>query len=81
MIKKKEKKGHIKNNKKKKGIYKSLKNNKREILLETKRYIFKLIWKDNASSYFCKIRRYNLLAIKKREIKHKKELKKSISYI
>lgn len=50
----------IKNNKKKEGIYKGLKDNKRGVLLNDNKHILKLIWKKDTSNYFWEVKGCNL---------------------
>lgn len=71
----------IKNNRKEEGIHKSLEDDDKGVLLKKKKYNFEPVLKSDAGGYYCKVRRYSLLATKKWEIRRKKVLEKSASYI
>lgn len=68
----------IKDNGQKEDMYEGLGDDKRGILLEDNKSILKSIWKKDVDGYFGGVRRSNSLVTESREIKRKKELKKSV---
>lgn len=50
-------------------MYQDLEDYKRKILLKNNKQILKLVWKKDASGYFCGVNEYISLATKNREIR------------
>ena len=65
-----------KDNRKEEGTREGLGNDKRRVLLKSKKHNFELVWKGDAGGYLCGVRRCSLLATKEREIRRKKEFRK-----
>lgn len=62
----------IKDGREEENIHQDLGDEKGKVLLDDNKRILKSIWKKDTSDYSWGVKKYDLLAMKNREIKHKK---------